>query len=118
MTTILLVDDDTSFLEILSYALKSKTVNVITASCVEEALDKLKKIKFDLIISDYDMGSDNGLSILKFLRNNNDNVKFIMLTGKDSSELKYEVEKEKGIYLDKGNFDLLKIIKEEISNLC
>ncbi len=61
------------------------------------------------------MGSDNGLSILKFLRNNDDNIKFIMLTDKDISELKYEVEK--GIFLDKGNFDFLNIIKEELSNL-
>ncbi len=117
MKTILLVDDNITFLEILSNALKSKKVIVITAFSVEEALDKLKKIKFDLIISDYNLGSDNGLSILKFLRKNNDNVKFIMLTGKDSSKLKYEVEKENGIFLDKGNFELLKIIKEEIINI-
>ncbi len=117
MATILLVDDNSTFREALSYALKSKNINVITASCVDEAIDKLKKIKFDLIISDYDIGSNSGLSILKYLRNNNENVKFIMLTGKDSSELKYKVEKEEGIFLDKSNLNLLKIIKEEISNL-
>ncbi len=116
MATILLIDDNSTFLEALHYALKSKSINVITATCVKDALDILKKIKFDLIISDYEMGSDNGLSILKFLRNNNDNVKFIMLTGNDSSNLQYEVEKEKGIFLDKGNLNLLKIIKNILEN--
>lgn len=117
MKIILLVDDDLSFLEILAYSLKKKNLNVITASCVEEALDKIKKIKFDLIVSDYNMGKDNGLSILKDLRNNNDNVKFIMLTGNDSSKLQYEVERLHGIFLDKGNFNLVNVIKEEISKL-
>ena len=80
----------------------------------EEALENIKKIKFDLIISDYDMGNSNGLSILKYLRENNINTKFIMLTGSDSSELKEQVERLNAIFLDKGNFELLKIIRNEI----
>ncbi|MCM1370642.1 MAG: response regulator [Clostridium sp.] len=117
MKMILLVDDDISFLKILTYSLNDKKNNIITASCVEEAIDKINNVKFDLIISDYNMGNDNGLSILKNLRNNNDNAKFIMLTGNDSSELQYMVEQQDGIFLDKGNLNLLKKIKEEISKL-
>ncbi len=41
MTTILLVDDSSTFLESLYYALKSKNVNIIAASCIEETLDKI-----------------------------------------------------------------------------
>ncbi len=117
MITILLIDDSSTFLKALSFALRSKTVNVLNASSTQEALDKLKKIKFDLVISDYDLGSDNGLTILKHLRSNNNNVKFIMLTGKDSNKLKCEVEKENGIFLDKGTFNLVEILKKEISKL-
>ena len=47
---------------------------------------------------------------LDFLRN----TKFIMLTGSDSSELKEQVERLNAIFLDKGNFELLKIIRNEI----
>ena len=50
----------------LSQALKKDTLKIITTSCGEEALENIKKIKFDLIISDYDMGNSNGLSILKY----------------------------------------------------
>lgn len=98
----------------LSQALKKDTLKIITTSCGEEALENIKKIKFDLIISDYDMGNSNGLSILKYLRENNINTKFVMLTGSDSSELKEQVERLNAIFLDKGNFELLKIIRNEI----
>lgn len=61
------------------------------------------------------MGDSNGLSILKYLRENDINTKFIMLTGSSSSELKEQVEKLNGIFLDKANLELLKIIRSEIN---
>ena len=99
----------------LSQSLKKETLKIITSSCVNDALDNIRKIKFDLIISDYDMGDSNGLSILKYLRENDINTKFIMLTGSSSSELKEQVEKLNGIFLDKANLELLKIIRSEIN---
>lgn len=99
----------------LSQALKKCALKIITAFSVDEALDNIRKIKFDLIISDYDMGDSNGLLILKYLRENDINTKFIMLTGSSSSELKEQVEKLNGIFLDKGNFEMLKIIRNEIN---
>lgn len=71
-----------------------------------------------MIISDYDMGSSNGISILKYLRENSLNTKFIMLTGSDSYDLKEQVERLNGIFLNKVNFELLKIIKNEITKNC
>ena len=56
----------------------------------------------------------NNPNALKYLRENNINTKFIMLTGSDSSELKEQVERLNAIFLDKGNFELLKIIRNEI----
>lgn len=112
---ILLADDNKTFLDLLSQSLKKETLKIITSSCVNDALDNIRKIKFDLIISDYDMGDSNGLSILKYLRENDINTKFIMLTGSSSSELKEQVEKLNGIFLDKANFELLKIIRSEIN---
>ncbi len=116
LKTILLVDDSKIFLGTLSYALKYKFLNVITASNVEEAINNIKKIKFDVIISDYDMGCDNGLTILKFLKNNNYNSKFILLTGNSSIELKENTEKLNGIFLDKGDLNLVKFLQLEINN--
>ena len=116
LKTILLVDDSKTFIEALSYSLKNKFLNVITAFNVEEAIDNIKKIKFDVIISDYDMGNDNGLTILKFLKNNNYNSKFILLTGNSSVELKENTEKLNGIFLDKGDLNLVKSLQLEINN--
>jgi len=63
------------------------------------------------------MGNTNGLELLKYLRNNENNVKFIMLTGNDDFELKSEVENLNGIFMEKGNGNIVNIIKEEIYNL-
>ena len=101
----------------LRQALQKDTIKIITSYCANEALDNISKRKIDLIISDYDMGNSNGLSIIKYLRKNNLNTRFIMLTGCDSSKLKEEVEKLNGTYLDKGNFELLKTIKNEINEI-
>lgn len=112
--TILLVDDNKAFIELLSSILRRDSLKIITAYCQDEALDKIKNLQFDLIISDYDLGNGNGLSILEYLREHNINTKFIMLTGIDNSELKEQVIKLKGIFLDKGSFELLKTIQNEI----
>ncbi len=113
MSSILLVDDDQSFLEILACALKNKGINSVLASGVDEAIDLINKIKFDLICSDYEMGEKNGLDLLKHLRKEYNTTKFIMLTGHDDSKLQYEVECNNGIFLEKLQPELVnKIINE------
>ncbi len=114
MNSILLVDDDQNFLEILSSALKNKGINTVLASGVDEALNLINKIKFDLICSDYEMGQKNGLDLLKYLRKEYNTTKFIMLTGHDDSKLQYEVECNKGIFLAKGQFGLVNTIINEL----
>lgn len=85
MINILLVDDNKDFLNIVSNCLKYKNlnINIMLSYNVEEALHKIDKNEIDLVCSDYDMGNKNGLDLLKYLRNSNNNVKFIMLTGND-----------------------------------
>lgn len=119
MINLLLVDDNKDFLNIVSNCLKYKmlNINIMLSYNVEEALNKIEKNEVDLICSDYDMGNTNGLELLKYLRNNENNVKFIMLTGNDDFELKSEVENLNGIFMEKGNGNIVNIIKEEIYNL-
>ena len=112
MKSILLVDDNHDFLDILSYALREKKINIILAYNAEDAINNLKKIKFDLICSDYEMGERNGLELLAYLRENNNSTKFIMLTGHNDLDLQKKVEFKNGIFIDKTTPDLVnKIIK-------
>lgn len=79
MKVSLLVTNNKEYQEIIPVSLKNNNIYTIIASSAEEAIDNLKKIKYDLIIYDNNIGINNGTLLLKYVRNNNDNVKFIIL---------------------------------------
>jgi two-component system, OmpR family, alkaline phosphatase synthesis response regulator PhoP len=65
---ILIADDEPDILEILSFNLKGEGYEVATAKNGDEALDKAKIFKPDLIILDMMMPGKNGLEVCNILR--------------------------------------------------
>ena len=63
--------------------------NVRLKPSADEALAALREERFDLIISDYQLGGLDGLQFLKTVRDNPEtqDVRFIMLTGSDDREI-------------------------------
>jgi len=85
---ILLVDDDVVFMEVTKQLLMiNKQFAVETASSAYDALRKLAKDSFDVVVSAYDMPGKDGLNLLEELRKSNKNVPFIMFTGKSREEI-------------------------------
>ena len=66
--TVLLVDDETPYLDVLSTALKSEPFKVITANSGEAALKKMHHKKPDLILSDVRMPIMNGFDLFEKVR--------------------------------------------------
>jgi CheY-like chemotaxis protein len=63
---ILHVDDDEAFLKLAKQCLELNVdIQVETAHSVEEALEKLGKGTFDVIVSDYEMFEKDGLEFLR-----------------------------------------------------
>lgn len=60
---------------------------VETARSVDEALEKIRKQTFDAVVSDYEMPLKNGLEFLKELRDQENEVPFILFTGKGREEV-------------------------------
>ena len=88
---VLHVDDDVSFLKTAKPILEMQgAFQVDTVLSAEEAMEKLKKEKYDVVVSDYQMPGKNGLEFLKALRTNGNSVPFIMLTGKGREEVAVE----------------------------
>jgi two-component system alkaline phosphatase synthesis response regulator PhoP len=65
---ILIADDEPDILEIISYNLKMEGYDVVTAKDGEDALQKAKLTKPDLIILDVMMPNKNGMEVCKILR--------------------------------------------------
>ena len=88
--SVLLVDDEASFLETLSKRLAKRDLKAATAFGGQEALDKLKAgggaSNFDVVILDVKMPGMDGLETLSAIKLKHPNVEVIMLTGHGTVE--------------------------------
>jgi len=81
---ILLVDDDTDLLRLLSLRLKAAGYELFTAESGEEALARLAQSRPDLVITDLRMGGMDGLVLHDALREANPSLPVIILTAHGS----------------------------------
>ncbi|MHB8844911.1 MAG: response regulator [Nitrospirota bacterium] len=90
---ILIVDDEPTILLTLSYALRSKDVEVITASRLEPAEEALKRNTFDLVIADIRMSGMlgvEGLELLTYIKRYWPDTKVIIMTAHGSEEVQQD----------------------------
>ena len=94
---ILIADDEKVIREILAEFLALEGFSVRTAEDGEVALKLLEIEHFDLVISDLKMPNLGGLELLETVREKNDNLVFIIMTGFGTVETAIEAMK-KGAY--------------------
>jgi len=82
--TVLVVDDEPDIVELVSYNLTKEGFQVSSASDGEEALNKLRKGGFDLVILDLMLPGIQGVELCRILRNSpqTKSLPIIMLTAK------------------------------------
>ncbi|OGV71390.1 MAG: hypothetical protein A3K19_01515 [Lentisphaerae bacterium RIFOXYB12_FULL_65_16] len=97
---ILVVDDEVSIVEVLKALLKREGYRVKAAVTAEEALDCLRKEKFDLMISDIRMKPTDGLQLLHEARELQSHLAVIMMTAYAAVETAVEAMK-------RGAFDYI-----------
>lgn len=85
MVTILIVEDN-EHTRLLTEARLKKYYNVVVAENGSQALDIFYERQIDLIIADIMMPVMDGYEMLKYLRNNNENVPILFLTAKSTFE--------------------------------
>lgn len=79
--TILIVDDEQHFAEILTRALTRQGYEVSSAYNSEAALALAKTTSFDYAIIDLRIGEESGLTLVKHLKQLSDQTRIVMLTG-------------------------------------
>ncbi|HET6251522.1 MAG TPA: response regulator [Tepidisphaeraceae bacterium] len=80
--TILVADDESHILNVVSLKLRNAGFNVLTASDGQEALDLALQDRPDLMITDYHMPLLSGLEVCQRLRQANSPIPAIMLTAR------------------------------------
>ncbi len=97
---ILVVDDELIMRESLSGWLQRDGHEVETAASGEEALDKIKEVRFDILLVDIKMEGMSGLDVLKRVKDDDPDVAIVMITAFGSISTAIEAIKN-------GAFDYL-----------
>jgi DNA-binding response OmpR family regulator len=86
---VLHVDDDQSIQEITKLMLLDLNSSYVIdwACCVNEGFKKLSTGYYDIVVSDYEMPQKNGLQFLEELRQQKNQIPFILFTGKGREEV-------------------------------
>ena len=94
MATILVVDDEVSVVRVMSIWLERNGHNVITASNGADALDLIDHYPIDLVITDMNMPSQDGLELIQLIRNRSPHeLPIILLTARcDQDKLTERLE--------------------------
>ena len=115
---ILIVDDEPTILLTLSYALRSETVDVVTAGRLEHAEAALQRNTFDAVIADVRMSGMlgvEGLELLTYIKRYWPQTRVIVMTAHGSDEVQQDA-KERGAdhYFTKpvDIHDLMRTIRE------
>ena len=88
MISALCVDDEQELLDLYKIFLEqSGEIQVDTADSVKMAVGKLKKFRYDIIISDYSMPECDGVAFLKCILPAHGDIPFILFTGKGREEV-------------------------------
>ena len=96
--SILVVDDELSMRELLEYMLEKQGYRVICAANGKEALSKVKKEQYDLLLCDIRLGDMTGLDVLKASKSKNPHVTVIMISAFATTETAVEA-------MNQGAFD-------------
>ncbi len=104
MISVLLVDDEPALLDITQIFLeKDGKMTVTLSESAEDALALLRGVAFDIIISDYEMPTMNGIEFLKAVKARGLEIPFIIFTGRGREHVAIEaLNLGASFYLQKG----------------
>lgn len=98
MTKILIIEDEISFSEALSFLLEKEGYSTVVAETGKHGLDAFKSDNFDLVLLDLMIPEVSGIDVCRTIRSTSA-VPIIMLTAKDS-----EIDKVVGLELGADDY--------------
>lgn len=129
MARILIICNDPQIREIINVDLKTRGYVLYNSSDIKSSFESILKYSPDIVICEYEISGRNGIEVLKYIKHNNLNSEFILMTDKRdlsvidiASSIGYFDYILKPISLDKLNLKILRSLKikemtEELSSL-
>ena len=112
---ILIMDDETSILLSLTYALQTDGVEVIACSELEQAEEALENTRFDLVLADIRMsGVDGieGLELLSYINRKYADTKVIIMTGYNTREIETDAYRRGAYHVFAKPVDLAELLRK------
>lgn len=114
-TNILFIEDEAELRNILKKIIEKEGYAVDVASTGQGAITKVKKKKYDIVITDIRLPGMSGQEAIKRIERINSNMKFIIISGYQL-DAEFEAKIKKGAYSFFGkpflNQDVVKEIKK------
>jgi CheY-like chemotaxis protein len=80
MTTVLVVDDDQMFARAIGDDLRYQGLDVAIVHTVADALDSVRKQKFDVLVTDLRLGAQDGIDLLSALRDVSPQTRAVLMS--------------------------------------
>lgn len=113
---ILVIDDSEFTQEIIhDWLLETYSIKAILALSVKDGIKRIGEFKFDLIVCDFEMPDGNGSEVLKYLRELNSSIPFILFTGRYDIEISIQKPLIE-VISDKSYETLFKVIQKQMDH--
>lgn len=81
MKKILVVDDRVEVLKAIGGFISQKDFAIYLSDSVEKALSLCKKMKFDMVVSDFELGEISGIELIGKIKKRRPRIKTILMSG-------------------------------------
>jgi DNA-binding NtrC family response regulator len=107
---VLVADDDHPYSVLLKKALTGRGHSVVVSNSGEEALTRLQKELFDVVLLDFKMEGTSGINVLQWMYGKKMDIPVILITGHGSDEIFEEAYKWGAAeYFVKGEMDTIRL---------